>query len=156
MVGVTLEAGFTPRKFLEMTLSRLGTPLLQALPKRMVPFAVDFDGLPAEGLSCAIRCKIHNAQVYAKCLLWFIWRWFRNVKRHGQIEGTVAVDEISLTLDAVKPCLLIAANTERNEYAARERQERNGVQSFEGHHSLVINNSALFPEGRLDALIAFV
>src|SRR5260221_312931 len=65
-------------------------------------------------------------------------------------------DSDSLPFDTIYTRFLIATNRERNQHASRERDERNRVQTFEGHDTRIIDDSALWPKGWLDALVSLI
>src|SRR5256885_9257348 len=63
MVCVFPESCFTPRKFLEMALSRLGTAFLKIGAKPLHALAVLFDCLAAECFALRVNGNINYAQI---------------------------------------------------------------------------------------------
>jgi len=164
MIGVFLESGLLTRELFQMPLCTFCPPLLQALTQGMMPLSVLFNGLPTERLAGTVGCQLDTTEVLfagkgsknTEDIRGHFGFRGRNVKGHSQIENTLAIKQIGLPLDLVKPGLLIATDTERKQYTAREGQQRNSGQSLEGHHPLIIDNGTLRLKGRLNALITLV
>ncbi len=68
VVGIGLEAPFSPAVLLQAALSRLRADLLQCLAALVVTLARLPDGFTREGLPLAIGCQVDDAQVYAQVL----------------------------------------------------------------------------------------
>ncbi len=156
MISVAFEPGFITREFLEMSLSRPCTVFLQALTQGMVSLAVLFDCLTAKCFAFAIGSQIDNAQINPKGSIRSVRWWFWGVNGYSQVEGAIAVDQISLPFYGIHTCLLIPTDQKWDKYTTRNRQERDRHQAFKAHDSLIIGDSTLWPEMRLDALIALV
>src|SRR5260221_6829853 len=156
MIGVFLEPGFSARELFEMAFRAFRPTLLQALAKTMMPLAVALDKLPAERLILAVRSQVDDAEIDTQRSARCNRRWRRHIKRYRQIACAIAVDEISLSFDGIHTGRLIRAKQERDKHAGSLRQEGHRRQSFEGHHTGVIDESALWIEMRLDALITLV
>ena len=156
MIRMALKPGFPAREFLEMPFRALRPALLQALTQAMMALAVLLDHLTTKGFPLAIGGKVDDAQVNTERLGHFIGRGCGDIQRHSQKERPLALEEISLSFDTVHPGLLVAADAEGNQNAPRERQERDGQQSLETHHPLIVGNRTFWPEGGVGALIAFI
>src|SRR6266849_686334 len=156
MVHIFAETGFTPRKFLEMSFCRFRPVLLQALSKGVQTLSCLLNGLPTERFTRTVSSQVDDAKIDAECICHFIGRRCRNFQCHSQIEHSVTIDEISLSLHRIYTGLLIGTETEWDKHTARERQEGHGVNTLEGHYPLIIDDSTLRPECGFDALIAFV
>src|SRR3989442_1199337 len=90
---------------------------------------------------------------FPECACHFIGRRFRNIQRHSQVEHSVAIEQVSLSLDGIQTGLLIGTETEWDKHTARDRQEGHGVNALEGHDPLIIDDSTLWPKRWFDALI---
>src|SRR6266568_1071295 len=112
MIGVFLEPGFFTREFLEMAFGRLGTTLLQALPKCMMPLAIAFDRLTTEGFPLGVGSHIDDPKINTEGISRFIGCRGGNIKSYSQIEGPFAVDKVCLPLDGIQTSLLISSNPE--------------------------------------------
>jgi hypothetical protein len=156
MVGVFLEAGFLPREFLEMAFSALRSTLLQTLAQRGMPLAVLLNCFAAKGLALAIGGQIDHTKIDSEGPIRGVKSWFRHIEGHSQVEHAVAIEQVGLPFDPISTRFLIATNTERNQHASRERYERNRVQTFEGHDTRIIDDSALWLKGWLDALVPLI
>src|SRR5258708_6965218 len=156
MIGILAKTGFTPREFFEMTFGILGSALLQALTQGMMSFAVPLNSLTAEGLAFAIGCQVDDAQINAQCPIRCTGRGLWHFQRDCQREDAITVKQISLPLDPIHASFLIATNTERNKDTSSECDQGNRVQTFERHDTWIIDNSALWPKGWLDALVTLI
>src|SRR2546425_81689 len=110
MIGVFLEAGFPPRKFLKMAFGTLGTALLQALSKPLVPLAVALDKLSAKGFPKRVSRQVDDPEINAERISWYIWSRGRNFQRDSQIPYSIAVQQIGLPFDTVQAGLLVSGN----------------------------------------------
>src|SRR5271167_1071628 len=157
MISVTSKSGFFAREFLKMALRTLGAALLQALTQTMMTLTNFLHLLTTEGFAFAIGGKVDDTQVNPKRPTFrHVGCRFRDIKGHSQVEGSLAVNQIGLPFDTIQTGLLIASYLEGNQHASRERQERDGEQTLKGHDPLIVNDSSLWLEGRLDALVSFV
>src|SRR3989442_10297458 len=156
MVGVFPEPFFASREFLEMPPGRLCTSVLQTLTQGMEALTCLLNGLPTERFTRTISSQVDDAQVNAESSIGSIRRGFWHLKGHSQVERSVAIDKISLSLDRIQTGLLIGTATEWGKHTARDSQEGHGVNALEGHHPLIIDDSTLRPECGLNALIPFV
>src|SRR5450759_1175263 len=129
---------------------------LQALAQGMMPLTVVLDSLTAERFTLAVSRQIDGAKINAECVSHCTRCWRRNFQRHSQIERSVPIDEVCLSLDSIHPGLLIRTETEWEKHTARGRQEGYGVNALKVHNALVIHNCTLWPERRLDALVSLV
>src|SRR6266567_1800629 len=156
MIHVPLKSGFLAREFFQVSFGTLRSTLLQALTEGMMPLAVLFDRFTAEGFPFAVCSQVDDAQINTEGISHFLERRSRDIKRHSQVEDTVAIEQVSLPFDGIQTSFLIASHTEGNKDATRESQEGNGIQSLEAHHTGVIDERTLWLEMRLDALIPLV
>lgn len=156
MIGVFLKPGLFARQSFEMAFRTLGSSLLQTLAQRMMPRAIGFNEVSAERLTGTVRGQIDDAEVYPQCLKGVVGRRFWHIQRDRKGERPVAIEQIGLPFDAVESRRLIATNTERNENAPMNRQQRNGIQAFEAHNPLVKGDCPICAKGGFDALVAFI
>src|SRR5438876_3227684 len=156
MIGVFTETGFFARKFLEMTFSGLSAFLLQGSTQVQHALACLLYLLTIECFACTVSGYVDNAQINAEGISWLIRRWGRNVKSHRQIENTVAIEEIGMSLDSTQTGLLIASHQKWNQDTARKGQEGHMRQALKGHHTRVIDDSPLWSKCGLNALVTFV
>src|SRR5205807_3123209 len=136
--------------------SDLGATLLQALTKSMMPLTVLFNGFTTESFPFAVCSQVDDTKINTEGIRRLIGSRGRDIEGDSQVECPVAIEQISLPFDGIQTGLLIASHTEGNEDATRERQERNGSQSLEGHDSLIIDESPFRLKGGLNALISLI
>src|SRR6266849_9487720 len=98
MVGVFPEPFFASREFLEMPPGRLRTSLLQTLTQGMEALPRLLNLLTTERFTRAVSSQINDAKIDAECVCHFIGHRCRNFQRHSQIEHSVTIDKISLSL----------------------------------------------------------
>src|SRR6266516_4497119 len=122
----------------------------------MVALACLLHLLTAEGLPIRRGSQVDNTQVNSQGIRWRVGGGRGNLKGHGQVPCSFAVQEVGLPLDTIHTSFLIASNTKRYQYSAREGQEGNSVESLEGHHPFIVGDSAFWLEMRLNALLALV
>src|SRR5258708_35526481 len=143
MIGIAAETGFAPRKLFEMTFRGLGPLLLQMVTQIRIALARLLDGLSAECFAFAIGSQIDNAQINPKGSIRSVRWWFWGVNGYSQVEGAIAVDQISLPFYGIHTCLLIPTDQKWDKYTTRNRQERDRHQAFKAHDSLIIGDSTL-------------
>src|SRR2546422_10557691 len=117
MIRVLAKPGFFAGQFLEMSLSRLGATLLEALAQGCMTQALVLDLRTAEGLARRIGGQIENAQIDSQRSYGFISSGFRNIQGHSQVPRSLAIEQISLSLDAIESRLLVITDTEGNQHA---------------------------------------
>src|SRR2546430_3345971 len=156
MIGVPLEPGFFARELLQMPFRAFGATLLQALTKSMMPLTVLFNGFTTESFPFAVCSQVDDTKINTEGIRRLIGSRGRDIEGDSQVECPVAIEQISLPFDGIQTGLLIASHTEGNEDATRERQERNGSQSLEGHDSLIIDDSPFRLKAGLNALISLI
>src|SRR2546428_7850158 len=156
MIGVFLEPGFLTREFLEMFPRGRCALFLQSLTQRLMPLAVFLDSFTAKGFTLAVSSQVDDAEINAEGVSHLIRSWRGNFQCHSQIEDTLAIEQVSLSLDRIHTGLLIDTKTEGNQHTARERQEGHGVNALKVHNARVIDNRSLWPEYGFDALITLI
>src|SRR6266849_2473992 len=156
MVGVFPEPLFASREFPQMPPGRLCPSLLQTLTQGMEALPRLLNGLSTERFTRTVSSQVDDAKIDTECVCHFIGRRRRNFQRHSQVERSVAIDEISLSLDRIHTRLLIGTETEWDKHTARDRQEGHDINALEVHHPLIVDNRTLRPECRFDALIPLI
>src|SRR6266851_6190870 len=141
MIRAFLEPGFLARELFQMAFSRLRASLLQALTKRTHALTCLLNLLTAEGFTVAICCQVNYSEINTEGIRSLIRSRCRYFKGNSQIKDTFTIQQVSLPLNLIESRLLIASNSKWHEYPTRKRQEGNGAQSFERHHTWVIDDS---------------
>ncbi len=157
MIGMFLETSLFPRKLFEMTSGRSGSTLLETLPERVHAFAVALNSLTTKGLPFGVSSHMDNAQIDTEDpALGIVGIRCGDVECHRKEEGSMAVDQISLSLDRSHTGLLIAAHAEGNQDSPGKRQEGDLIEILEGHHTRIIDNSAFWAKRGFDAFVSLV
>src|SRR6266700_2504171 len=150
MVGIAPKSGLSTGELLEATFSGLGTTLLQACPQGVHLLAVLFHCFTATCLAFAIGGKIDNAQIDTKYVRRL--RRFRDghIQRYCEIKRTLAVYQVRLPFNGTQASLLIAADTKGHQHTPLQGQQRDFIHSLEGHHPLIVGDSAFTAKCWLD------
>ncbi len=156
MVDMAMKARLTMAQLLQVALGTFGAPGLKGRAQRQHLLAGTFYLLTREGLPVAIRCQVHNAQVYAQRTLRLIWCWLWHVQGYGQIEAAISIEQISLPSDGFQSGLLIGSKAEGDQDATLQGQERDVFPALETHDTGVVDDGSLWPEMGLNAFIALV
>src|SRR6266849_601779 len=157
VVGVTFETSFFARKLFQVPFSRLGTTLLETLPKSIHPFAVLLNSFTAEGLTFGVRRNIHNAQINTERTTFrFVGLRCGYLKGHCEVENTIPIEQIGLPFDLLHSRLLVTTDTEGNNHAPLQCYEGDPVEPLESHHTRIINNSTIRSERGFDTFISLV
>src|SRR5947207_646860 len=122
MIHVPLKSGFLAREFFQVSFGTLRSTLLQALTEGMMPLAVLFDRFTAEGFPFAVCSQVDDAQINTEGISHFLERRSRDIKRHSQVEDTVAIEQVSLPFDGI-----LLSKSHRSHQVSRFVKDVHGV-----------------------------
>jgi hypothetical protein len=126
MIRVFPEPTFFAGEFFKMAFGAFCASLLQALTHYLIPCTNTLYLLTAKGFTFAIGSRVHHAQIDAQRSLWNVSRGGRHIQRDGKVERPMAIEQVSLPLDAIHTGLLIAANAKRDKVPSDKGQKRHG------------------------------
>ena len=113
MVGVFAETFFASRELFQAPLCVFRATFLQALTQAMMTLARLFNCQPAEGFTLAISSQVDDTEINTESLISGSRCWGWNFQRHRQGERPIAIEQVSLSLDAPQTGLLVLADQER-------------------------------------------
>jgi hypothetical protein len=140
VIDMFLVVGLPPGEFLKPTLGGFGALALKGTAGGQVTFSVLFDFGPGMPLAGGIGGDIGNAEIDTEEITDDRDRRFGHVGCAVEEEFTVAVNEIGLTLEGVKPAGEIFTDNVRYQNAAVHRQETYVVDTLEAERALVVSN----------------
>lgn len=143
VVLVPGEPGFFTFAFLKQSSSRSRTFLLEFVTQAPVPGAKTIYFVATVGFPHGIYGDILYAEVHAKPLGRFSFRWFRKFYNEKQIEYLINQDQVCLPMYAIsgENALMIIADDKRYLDTARKRKQGRNLQAVEGKNSFVVDHS---------------
>ena len=112
------------------------------------------DSLSADAFAIARGRQIGNTEIDPDKLLNVDRCIFGQVDRTEQVELTVSVDEIALTLNAIEASLLVFTVDHGHDLASGERQKADLIEALEAHQTLIVGHRAGGPKFRAAGLVA--
>lgn len=138
------EALFFTSQLLQPPLCRTSLFLLKFGSQSAVTVAHRLDLRTGVALAIRVAGDAGDAQIDTEKLCWLDWRCVRKIDSAVEIEPALAVRQIGLTFDPVKPLLLVFAVDQRHDYAAfRQGPQADTVQSLESHDAFVVSDRAI-------------
>ena len=141
-----LEESFA--RFCSLTLKPSFEPSVATPQPVQMPATPDF--------SIAVHGDVFDAEIHAKIVLSLEGGRLRCIYRRGQVEGSVAVEEVCLSSDSVCSRLLICTYLNRYYFAPFQRQKGDGFQPLPVEDALIVDHGTIRPEAWLDGLVSLV
>jgi hypothetical protein len=149
------EPSFFACEFLQPALGRSGLQLLKLSPKFPVAKADAFNFSAGVPRSVRGRSYLGNPEIHPEKLNRVDGGVARQIDRAVQVELSFPVDQISLTLNPVKPLLLVLAIDQRDhDPALRESPQAHTINTPESHYPFVVSDRAMRLEDRANLFVA--
>ena len=140
---------------LQPALGSAGLLLLELGAQPAMPMANRLEFGPGVSLSIGVAGDVRNAEIHTEKVCRHNRRAGWKIDRAIQVELPLAVDQIGLALDAVKPLLLVFAVHQRSNHAALwQRPQTHFIEALESEDTLVVGDSPVWFEDRTFGLIA--
>lgn len=156
VVGIGFEPAFSPAHLLEPATAGLGADPLKPAPASFVMPAGGFNLGPAVLVAIGIGGQVDDAQVHADHLVPFGQGRLWQIDGRVQKKRAVAVDQVGLALDPVDSPGLVLTEDDRDQQPARQGQYRHPVNALPGQDTLIVDDSAVWPEAWLDRTVPLV
>lgn len=128
-------------------------PLAHRPTNAMVLASHLLDRLSADSLSVAGSGDVGDSKIDPKEFMNFNRRVFCQINGAVKVELPVAVNKVTLALDAVETLALVFAVNHRDNLTAGERQQADLVDALEAHQALIVGHRPCRPELRALRLV---
>ena len=155
VVYMPSETAFFARELFEAPLRRAGLLFLKFGSQSAVAMPDRFD--MRAGMPDAVRIgrDIGDTKIDTKKIAGFNRSFIRQVYRTNQVKLALAIDQICLSLDSVKPFFLVLAIDQGNDHTAfRERPQTHAIQALETEDPFVIRDGTVWLEHRTGLFVS--
>jgi len=156
VVHVTSEPGLPTREFLEMTFGAIGPTALKIGFEVIYLGSNVLDTVTGELFAGRINGNVLDPEIDTDNTNRFDLGRLRNFNDDAEIILTPFENEVGLSSDPIEPGFVVLADDNRDLYPAFESQERNEIETFPGHESLIVDDRSVRIEGRFDRFISLV
>lgn len=156
MVFVPTKPGLSTREFLEMTFGASGPTALKIGLEVIYLGSNVLDTFTGELFAGRINGSVLDPEIDADNTNRFDLRRLGNFYHDAEIELSPFENEVGLSPDPIEPGLVVLADDNRDLYPAFESQERNEIETFPGHESLIVDDRSVRIEGRFDRFVSLV
>ena len=156
VVHVTSEPGLSTREFLEMTFGAIGPTALKIGLEVIYLGSNVLDTVTGELFAGRINGNVLDPEIDADNTNRFDLGRLGNFNDDVEIELPPFENEVGLSSDPIEPGFVVLADDNRDLYPAFESQERNEIETFPGHESLIVDDRSVRIEGRFDRFVSLV
>ncbi len=140
VIDAATKEGLTPCKPAQVPLGRLGTPVLE---RSLQPFSAFPDDInPCVGIEhpIAIDGDVNDAHIDPEDSDRVVGCGLRGIDGEGEVEETLAEQQVALLDDSVDAGFLVFADPDGNEKSALEGQDRDLVEALEGKDTVIVDH----------------
>lgn len=156
MVGRASEACFPTRQFFKMFLSRLSSYSLKGCFNGIRLFPNLIHRFPRVKLTIGVNGDIDNTEVNPQGASRVIRSGFRGINNNRQIESAVTKGKVGLLDNAVNSSLLVFPNSDRDNQASLQSQDRDSIQALPGEDTLIVDHCRMWLKVWLDSAVSFI
>jgi len=156
VVHVPTKPGLSTREFLEMTFGAIGPTALKIGLEVIYLGSNGLDTVTRELFAGRINGNVLDPEIDADNTNRFYLRRLGNFDDDAEIERSSFENEVGLSSDPIEPGFVVLADDNRDFYPAFESQERNEIETFPGHESLIVDDRSVRIEGRFDRFVSLV
>jgi len=156
VVYVPTKPGLSTREFLEMTFGAIGPTALKIGLEVIYLGSNGLDTVTGELFAGRINGNVLDPEIGADNTNRFYLRRLGSFDDDAEIELPPFENEVGLSSDPIEPGFVVLADDNRDLYPAFESQERNEIETFPGHESLIVDDRSVRIEGRFDRFVSLV
>jgi len=156
VVHVSTKPSLPTREFLEMTFGAIGPTALKIGLEVIYLGSNVLDTVTGELFAGRINGNVLDPEIDADNTNRFDLGRLGNFDDDAEIELTPFENEVGLSSDPIEPGFVVLADDNRDLYPAFDSQERNEIETFPGHESLIVNDRSVRIEGRFDRFVSLV
>jgi hypothetical protein len=156
VVHVPTKPSLSTREFLEMTFGAIGPTALKIGLEVIYLGSNVLDTVTGELFAGRINGNVLDPEIDADNANRFDLGRLGNFNDDAEIELTPFENEVGLSSDPIEPGFVVLADDNRDLYPAFDSQERNEIETFPGHESLIVDDRSVKIEGRFDRFISLV
>jgi len=156
VVHVPTKPSLSTRESLEMTFGAIGPTALKIGLEVIYLGSNVLDTVTGELFVGRINGNVLDPEIDADNTNRFDLGRLRNFNDDAEIILTPFENEVGLSSDPIEPGFVVLADDNRDLYPAFESQERNEMETFPGHESLIVDDRSVRIEGRFYRFISLV